>query len=118
MKGANILTNHTNNSWFQDSTLTKQHFTMNIFRAIENRKNVLISSNCGISGIIDCKGKTIIKTNENFDGNFVKNAYTNNYITIYDKIGDLFVYICMIYVILVLFAFVVLNKKVFISKEQ
>ena len=98
LKGANILTNHTNNSWFNDSTLAKQHFTMNVFRAIENRKNVLISSNCGISGIIDCKGKPVIKTKETYDGNFIGEAYTNNYITIYDKIGDLFVYLCMAYI--------------------
>lgn len=97
LKGANILTNHTNNSWFKDSTLAKQHFAMNIFRAIENRKNVLVSSNCGISGIIDCKGNPAVKTQEKFDGNFTGTAYTNSYLTIYDKIGDLFVYLCMIY---------------------
>ncbi len=98
VKGANILTNHTNNSWFKDSTLIKQHFTMNIFRAVENRKNVLVSTNCGISGIIDCKGKPVVKTKETFDGNFIGNAYTNKCITIYDKIGDLFVYLCMAYI--------------------
>ena len=114
LKGANILTNHTNNSWFQDSTLAKQHFTMNLFRAIENRKNVLISSNCGISGIIDCKGKPVIKTKETFDGNFVGNAYTNNYITIYDKIGDLFAYLCMLYVML----FSLYNLFVFLKQKK
>ncbi|MBR3627323.1 MAG: apolipoprotein N-acyltransferase [Elusimicrobia bacterium] len=111
LKGANILTNHTNNSWFNDSVLTKQHFTMNIFRAIENRKNVLISSNCGISGIIDCKGKSVIKTKESFDGNFTGNAYTNSYITIYDKIGDLFVYLCMIYIALILLIYGIFRKR-------
>ena len=113
LKGANILTNHTNNSWFKDSTLAKQHFTMNIFRAIENRKNVLVSSNCGISGIIDCKGKPVIKTKEIFDGNFTGKGYTNNYVTIYDKIGDLFVYLCMLYVLLFLLynIFILLKQK-------
>ena len=111
LKGANILTNHTNNSWFNDSTLAKQHFTMNIFRAIENRKNVLISSNCGISGIIDCKGKTVVKTKETYDGNFVGEAYTNNYITIYDKIGDLFVYLCMVYIGFFLLFHIFLKRK-------
>ena len=111
LKGANILTNHTNNSWFRDSTLAKQHFTMNIFRAIENRKNILVSSNCGISGIIDCKGNCVIKTKENFDGNFTGNAYTNNYITIYDKIGDFFVYICMIYIGIVLMYILSFRKR-------
>lgn len=114
LKGANILTNHTDNSWFQDSTLAKQHFTMNLFRAIENRKNVLISSNCGISGIIDCKGKPVIKTKETFNGNFVGNAYTNNYITIYDKIGDLFAYLCMLYVML----FLLYNLFVFLKQKN
>ncbi len=111
LRGANILTNHTNNSWFNDSTLAKQHFTMNIFRAIENRKNVLISSNCGISGIIDCKGKPVIKTKETYDGNFIGEAYTNNYITIYDKIGDLFVCLCMAYIGIFLLFIIFLKRK-------
>ncbi len=113
LKDANILTNHTNNSWFKDSTLAKQHFTMNIFRAIENRKNILVSSNCGISGIIDCRGKPVIKTKETFDGNFTGNAYTNKYITIYDKIGDLFVYLCLVYICcaFIYFVFVEQRKK-------
>jgi apolipoprotein N-acyltransferase len=85
---------------------------MNIFRAIENRKNVLVSSNCGISGIIDCKGKPVVKTKETFDGNFTGNAYTNNYITIYDRIGDLFVYLCMIYVLLVLLICGIFGKNI------
>ncbi len=111
LKGANILTNHTNNSWFKDSSLIKQHFTMNIFRAIENRKNVLISTNCGISGIIDCKGKVVIKTKENFDGNFTGKSYTNSYVTIYDKIGDMFVYLCMVYIVVIFLYFLVLWKN-------
>jgi apolipoprotein N-acyltransferase len=111
LKGANILTNHTNNSWFKDSTLAKQHFAMNIFRAIENKKNVLVSSNCGISGIIDCKGKPVVKTKETFDGNFTGNAYTNNYITIYDKTGDLFIYLCMTYIGIFLLCILIFRKR-------
>ena len=111
LKGANILTNHTNNSWFKDSTLAKQHFTMNIFRAIENRKNILVSTNCGISGIIDCKGKPVIKTEETFDGNFIGKAYTNNYVTIYDKIGDLFVCLCIAYIGIILLCLFFWRKK-------
>lgn len=103
LKGATILTNHTNNSWFKDPTLPYQHFSMNVFRAVENRKNVLISANSGISGIIDASGRTVEKIKEDESLSFISNAYTNNYITIYDKIGDIFVYMCMFFSLICLF---------------
>ena len=53
LNGAKILTNHTNDAWFFDSYAPYQHFVMNIFRAIENRKNVIVSANTGLSAIID-----------------------------------------------------------------
>ena len=38
--------------------------------------------------------------------------YTNNYITIYDKIGDLFVYLCMIYILFVLLIYGIFRKNI------
>jgi len=95
LKGANILTNHTNDAWFGQMATPYQHFIINIFRAVENRKNVIVSANTGISGVIDSGGRIITKTKVGENINFVAAVYTNNYITIYDKIGDMFVYMCM-----------------------
>ncbi len=56
LSGAKVLTNHTNDAWFFDTAALHQHFIMNIFRAVENRKAVIVSANSGISGIIEASG--------------------------------------------------------------
>jgi apolipoprotein N-acyltransferase len=97
LKGANVLTNHTNDAWFGDMAAPYQHFVMNIFRAVENRKNVIVSANTGISAVIDSKGRVAAKTKTGSKTGFISHVYTNNYLTVYDKIGDFFVHICLLY---------------------
>ena len=102
LNGAKILTNHTNDAWFFDSYAPYQHFVMNIFRAVENRKNVIVSANTGISAIIDSTGKIIKRTNLNENISFISEAYQNDIITIYDKIGDVFCYLCMLFTMFII----------------
>lgn len=104
LNGAKILTNHTNDAWFFDSYAPYQHFVMNIFRAIENRKNVIVSANTGLSAIIDSAGNIINKTNINEEVSFIGEAYQNNVVTIYDKIGNMFSYVCMFFTIFIIVA--------------
>lgn len=99
LNGAKILTNHTNDAWFFDSYAPYQHFVMNIFRAIENRKNVIVSANTGLSAVIDCSGKILQITNINENVSLISESYQNSDITIYTKIGNIFSYICIIFVI-------------------
>ena len=102
LNGAKILTNHTNDAWFLDSYAPYQHFVMNVFRAIENRKNVIVSANTGISSIIDSAGNIIKKTTINKEEAFIGEAYQNTVITIYDKIGNIFCYICMFFTMFII----------------
>ncbi len=113
LQGANILTNHTNDAWFSDMATPYQHFVMNIFRAVENRKNVIVSANTGISAVIDSSGRVIRKTKVGENISFVSNAYKNDYITVYDKIGDIFVFIWCFYILGFLFSIIlkIYNKK-------
>lgn len=113
LQGANILTNHTNDAWFLDMATPYQHFGMNIFRAIENRKNVIVSANTGISAVIDSSGRIVKKTKVGENISFISYAYKNNYLTVYDKIGDIFVYICFVYIIgfLCFIMFRIYNKQ-------
>ena len=104
LNGAKILTNHTNDAWFFDSYAPYQHFVMNIFRAIENRKNVIVSANTGLSAIIDSAGNIINKTNINEEVSFIGEAYQNNIVTIYDQIGNMFSYVCMFFTIFIIVA--------------
>lgn len=102
VNGSKILTNHTNDAWFFDSFAPYQHFVMNIFRAVENRKNIIISANTGLSAIIDASGNVAVKTDINQNYAFASSAYQNEDITIYDKIGDLFAYICVVVTLFVI----------------
>lgn len=102
LNGAKILTNHTNDAWFFDSYAPYQHFVMNVFRAIENRKNVIVSANTGISAVIDSVGNIVKRTNLNENTTFTCEAYQNDIVTIYDKIGDVFCYLCMFFTMFII----------------
>lgn len=111
LKGATLLTTHSNDAWCDGLSYPYQHFVLNIFRAIENRKYLIVSSNTGISGVIAPTGKVIRQTKNQEQVCFEEMVYTNNYITVYDKIGDLFVYLCMIYCCFILLIYGLLKIK-------
>lgn len=96
LKGAKVLTNHTNDAWFFDTAAPYQHFIMNVFRAVENRKAVLVSANSGISGIIEASGRicstTTIDSGTVLTGTFLQ----NDYMSFYTKYGDVFIKACII----------------------
>ncbi len=102
LNGAKILTNHTNDGWFLNTDAPYQHFVMNVFRAVENRKNVIVSANTGISAVIDCCGNVVKGTLPDEKSVLICSVYQNNDITIYDKIGYKFVYFCVFMSILML----------------
>lgn len=60
LSGANFLINLSDLSWFSDTLIRKQFVAFGVFRAIESRKPLIISSNDGISAFIDQTG--IIKS--------------------------------------------------------
>jgi len=97
-KGATLLTTHANDAWCDGLSYPYQHFAMNIFRAIENRKYLIACANTGISGVIAPTGKIIKQTKNKEHVCFEETVYTNKYITIYDRIGDSLVLFCALYV--------------------
>ncbi len=56
-KGAQILVNITNDTWFGNTAAPRQHLQMATFRAIETRKPLLRSANSGYSAVIDRAGR-------------------------------------------------------------
>jgi apolipoprotein N-acyltransferase len=60
---AEFLVNITNDAWFLKTSAPHQHFSFNVFRAIENRVYVFRSANTGISAVISPVGEIEKQTN-------------------------------------------------------
>jgi apolipoprotein N-acyltransferase len=100
--GANFLVTITNDAWFGRTSAPYQHFSMAVFRAVENRVFVARAANTGITGIIDPKGKIVkqggIFTEEAMNGTI---RYSNRK-TFYTLYGDLFASACAFFSLLLL----------------
>ncbi len=64
-KGADVFVNITNDGWYLDTAAPYQHFIVNIFRAVENRKPLLRAANNGISAYISPWGEILNKLDLN-----------------------------------------------------
>jgi apolipoprotein N-acyltransferase len=60
--GADLLTTLTNDAWFGHTPAARQHFSIAVLRAVENRRSVVRAANTGISGFIDPSGRVLEKT--------------------------------------------------------
>jgi len=57
-QGATILANFSNLGWFGDTWALRQHWQMSRLRAIETARPVVRTTNTGMTGMIDHKGRT------------------------------------------------------------
>jgi len=58
-RGAEVLINQTNDAWFGDTIAPHQHHMIAAFRAIENRRYLLRSTNTGLTAVVDPLGQTL-----------------------------------------------------------
>jgi apolipoprotein N-acyltransferase len=92
--GADFLVTITNDAWFGRTSAPYQHFTIAVFRAVENRVFVARAANTGITGFIDPRGKIIkrgeIFTEEAMNGT-IRLSKKKTFYTLY---GDVFAWVC------------------------
>jgi len=101
-QGAEIIVNITNDAWYLKTSAPYQHFTMNVFRAVENRREVVRAANTGISGFIDPAGRIKSRTNI-FEKCTVSDIILkNSRPTFYTRYGDVFCYFCFLFAIIIL----------------
>jgi apolipoprotein N-acyltransferase len=101
-EGGDFMVTITNDAWFGNTTGPYQHFSMAVFRAIENRKPVIRSANTGISGFIDSNG-AILSNTELFTRKILTETIkTDRTLTFYTKYGDLFVFFCIVTTIMLI----------------
>ncbi len=96
-KGAELLINMGNDSWFPSKVTLVQHYIVNIFRAVENRRDVVVSSSAGFSGFIDAYGRTMYRIPEREAAVAAYNVKRRKAQSFYTKYGDVFSYICILF---------------------
>ncbi|PTY39587.1 apolipoprotein N-acyltransferase [Brachyspira hampsonii] len=98
--GAQTLAVITEDAWSYSDESLLQHFYMSVFRAIENRRDIVHNGNSGVTGHISSTGK-IISTLPFWKPDYmIANVALNDKITIYTRFGEWFVYLCIISIIL------------------
>jgi apolipoprotein N-acyltransferase len=92
---ASFIVNLTNDGWFDGTSLSIQHFSHSIFRAIETRKPLVRSTNSGVTAFVQSDGSTVIL--ENDTGKYKFLGFLTHYIniakqpemTVYVKYGNM-----------------------------
>lgn len=108
--GASFLVNLTNDGWYPDSRLARQHLSHARPRAVENGFSLLRSCNTGVTAFIDSLGRTIVEIgadNEHFSED-AEVIYTElpvyHYRTLYAFWGDYFILsVCCLFTVLYLY---------------
>jgi len=105
LKGAEVLINITNDGWYLRTAALPQHFSMNIFRAIENRRTLIRCANTGISGVIKPSGVISKKSEPNKQEILEDVVDLSSQITFYTRVGDLFAWLCNFASLLTIFIY-------------
>lgn len=94
--GANVLINISNDAWFGRTACPYQHFSMAVFRSVENKRALIRCANTGISGMIDPCGR-IVSQSKLFETNtMIHHTPLLHTQTVYSKWGDFFPVIALI----------------------
>ncbi|HSW63084.1 MAG TPA: apolipoprotein N-acyltransferase [Dissulfurispiraceae bacterium] len=103
IRGGDFMVTITNDAWFGTTSGPYQHFSMAVFRAVENRKPMVRAANSGISGFIDSNGK-IVSTTELMTRTVITGKVSlDKTMTFYTKFGDVFSFFCIACSILIFF---------------
>lgn len=96
LNGAEFLVTITNDAWFGESSAPMQHFSMVVFRSVENHLAFARAANTGVSGFIDPFGR-IMEASPIFTQAAMQAtipAWQPH--TFYSRYGDVFAYGCML----------------------
>ena len=98
--GANLMLISSNDSWFYDSAAVYQHQAQAQLRAIESGRYVVRAANTGISTVISDEGALLAWIDPLTTGYRVADVQMRTRPTPYSVVGNLFVYLCFGFVLL------------------
>ena len=105
-KGADFVINLTNEAWFGKIAFPYQMLSSCVFRAVENRVNLVRCANTGISCFIDPYGRVTGRVTNGGEDIFVSGTLTQEIHisppgTFYTRHGDVLVYGCIVFLLLI-----------------
>lgn len=95
-EGANFLTVISNDGWFEGTSAFFQHLAFSVFRAVENERFLVRSSNKGASAIISPTGRVIDSETAPTELSMMDKIAPIHSKTPYTRFGDWFVYFLVI----------------------
>ena len=99
---ATLLVNITNDAWFGETSGPYQHFSMTVFRAVENRRTLARAANTGISGFVDPVGRILAATPLMQEAVVTRAVPLIKEKTIYTRFGEVFAWTCLAVVLSVI----------------
>jgi apolipoprotein N-acyltransferase len=96
MHGAQFLVNVSNDVWLIKSgpSAALQNFSMAVFRAVENKRPLAVSTAHGVSGFIDATG-WVQQSSAAAEGVLLGEVAPCSDVTIYARCGDWFAWLCV-----------------------
>ena len=93
--GAQILCLGTNDSWFLDSAAIYEHLGQAQLRAIENGRWIARAANTGVSAFLSSRGEIAQELPPMVEGYLIQDVPLHTQQTLYTRIGNLFVCLCL-----------------------
>lgn len=94
-ESVDVLVNLTNDGWFHGSSILDLHLVCGVFRAIENRRPMLIAANTGFSAWIDGSGVIRAQGARHAEDTLVIEAGPDARKSLYQRIGDAPAWFCL-----------------------
>ena len=110
-EGAQLFYIPSDDSWFYDSRALDMHHAQNILRAVEQGRYTVSCGNTGITSIVDSKGNLLAEISDNEEGYVRGTVLASDNRTLYSYIGNLFVYLCIAFIVAVFAKQAFMNQK-------
>jgi len=110
--GAEFLANLTNDAWYGISSAPYQHLALSVFRAVENRRYLIRSTNTGVSAVIDPLGRIVTQSSLFEQSIMVAAIASFKNLSTYTRLGDWFAWGCVAYAAIMLVMAIVRRYRV------
>ncbi|MCK4644100.1 apolipoprotein N-acyltransferase [bacterium] len=107
-EGAGLLINLSNEAWFEKSATSRDLLAVSVYRAIENRRDLIKVSNAGRSAHVSRNGKIGFESPLDEEGTYYVNSFIHSGRTLYNIWGYFPVYLISL---IALFSLIFRRKK-------